>query len=76
MMPLAKNYREYLLGEETESDSYDRKLGDLTDYFKERWMIPRSERISDWMDWKKIDTWREITKNCDIENWGINLKLF
>lgn len=48
-IPLAKNFREYLLGRDRQPNYYDVKFDSLVDFFKERWMIPRSKRCPDYM---------------------------
>lgn len=47
-IPLAKNFREYLLGKDCQPEYYDVKFDNLVDFFKERWMIPRSKRYPDY----------------------------
>ena len=76
LVPIAKNYREYLRGENSDLEFYDRKLDDISYFFKERWMLPRSSRIDDWRDWTRLDTWRIISENCGQPDWAVNLKLF
>ena len=49
-IPLAENFKEYLLGAESEPSYYSAKFDDLLDFFKERWMIPRSERCPDYKE--------------------------
>lgn len=49
-IPLAENFRDYLLGADCEPSYYDPKFNDLVDFFKERWMIPRSERCPDYKE--------------------------
>jgi len=41
VMPLAANAREFLRGEASEPTYFRRSLSDLTEFFKERWLIPR-----------------------------------
>ena len=46
--PLASNFREYLLGGTDSPDYYDAPMSDLYDYFRTRYLIPRSKRITCW----------------------------
>lgn len=70
MIPLAKNYREYLRGDDESATYYERGLANITEFFKERWMIPRSRRMSDWREWTRQDTWGLILENT---NWSFSL---
>jgi len=77
LVPLAKNYREFLRGVNGEElIYYNRNIEKLTQFFKERWMIPRSKRIDDWKEWTRYDTWRIIKENCGNNDWVVNLKMF
>lgn len=49
-IPLAANFKEYLLGIDCEPSYYSVNFDDLVDFFKERWMIPRSERCPDYKE--------------------------
>jgi hypothetical protein len=60
MAPLASNYREFLRSEHGQPRYYQRPLGELVDFFKSRWMIPRSERIGNWKEWTRSQTWELI----------------
>lgn len=71
--PLASNYREFLLGQNKRPEYYHRDLGAMTEFFKERWMIPRSQRIDDWRGWTRSKTWRLIAENCELD---MNLIMF
>ena len=43
VVPLAKNARQFLRGEETEPIWYDQPVYELFDFFRERWLLPRAE---------------------------------
>jgi len=43
-IPLAKNYREVLLGEHSNIRSTMRPASDITAYCLQRWIIPRADR--------------------------------
>ncbi len=44
ILPLAKNYRDILLGETTEAHSLALPMSEIADYCQKRWIIPRAER--------------------------------
>jgi hypothetical protein len=46
--PLAKNFREFLRGEEKEPVFYEQSAKALFDFFKTRYLIPRAQRNSEW----------------------------
>jgi hypothetical protein len=66
LAPLASNYREFLRGDAGRPTYYHRDLLGLTEFFKQRWMIPRSERISEWREWTRKNTWQTIVDNCGL----------
>ena len=55
-IPLAKNVWEYLNGESEEPDYYQDTFQEMADWWKERWLLPRSERPGAWQDWQN---WRK-----------------
>ena len=61
--PLASNYREFLRGEHKQPRYFRRSLKMLAEAFKDRWMIPRSQRFNDWSEWTRRDTWEAISAN-------------
>lgn len=63
-IPLAKNAWEYLNGEVDTPNYYDTSFSELADWWKNRWLLPRSERVTDWQDWRKESLLQSIT----IEN--------
>lgn len=65
LAPLAKNYSEYLRGEEDVPEYYSRGLSDISEFFKDRWMIPRSQRMFDWCNWTREMTWAKIAENLE-----------
>lgn len=46
LAPTARNWREILLGEQTEAVWFDDDLGELGRFYRERWAIPRALRRS------------------------------
>jgi hypothetical protein len=59
--PLAKNYQEYLRGDHRVPRYFDRPMSDVASYFTERWLLPRSQRISDWKLWTRQNTWTALS---------------
>ena len=55
-IPLARNVWEYLNGEAEEPDYYQDTFQEMADWWKERWLLPRSERPGAWQDWQN---WRK-----------------
>jgi len=47
LFPLAKNLKN-VIANDVQPKYYNRKLVDLTNFWKERWCIPRSERFDEW----------------------------
>ena len=60
-VPMAQNAWEYLNGEDEEPDYYDIPFERLAAWWKERWLLPRSERITDWRDWRRGAVLQSIT---------------
>ncbi len=47
IFPLAKNLMN-VIAKDVQPRYFNRKLSDLTEYWKERWCLPRSKRFDDW----------------------------
>jgi hypothetical protein len=60
--PLALNYREFLNGQSPNPHYYDFSHGELVGYFKERWLLPRAERIQRYRYVKHMETLAELRK--------------
>lgn len=60
-IPLARNAWEYLNGEAEEPDYYETTYAQLMNWWKERWLLPRAQRISDWRDWRKESVLESLT---------------
>lgn len=60
-IPLATNWREILLGKETIPEYQSHNVSEITIAALHRWMIPRSERTSDWSCWNRQNTWDALT---------------
>lgn len=51
--PLGNKALEYLRGESKQVQSYDWPLSVLFEIFRDRWLLPRAKRLSDWKDFKR-----------------------
>lgn len=51
--PLGKKALEYLQGESKQVQFHDWSLAVLFDKFRDRWLLPRAERVSDWKDFRR-----------------------
>ena len=60
-IPLATNWREILLGRETIPEYHSRNVSEIAMALLRRWVIPRSERTSDWSCWTRQNTWDALT---------------
>ena len=60
-IPLAKNALDYLSGRAEEPDYYEETFDQLAAWWKERWLLPRTQRVSDWQDWRKESLLQSIT---------------
>jgi hypothetical protein len=50
---LAENAWGYLNGHDKEPHYYNVPFQQLADWWMERWLLPRAERITDWRDWRR-----------------------
>lgn len=55
--PLAKNSREFLTGQDDQLVTFRQPVADLFEYFRTRWLIPRSTRDSRYRQWSP-EEWR------------------
>ena len=53
VIPLAENAWEYLGEQDYEPKYYNQGFEELSEWWKERWLLPRSKRVTDWRGWKK-----------------------
>jgi hypothetical protein len=61
-IPLATNWREILLGREFIPKYQPHNVSEIATAALHRWVIPRSERASDWLRWTRQDTWDILTR--------------
>ena len=60
-IPLCRNPWDYLSGNDAAPDYYDTPFATLAQYWKQRWLLPRAERITDWRKWQKSELYDSIT---------------
>jgi len=51
--PLGKKAKEFLRGESKQVQFYDWPLAELFEKFKERWLLPRAERMPEWKEFRR-----------------------
>jgi len=61
-IPLAANWKQILLGLENQPQGYGESCINIGVAAVQRWVIPRAERCSDWVGWRRSDTWQALTK--------------
>ncbi len=55
VIPLARNTREFLRGEHSRLLWFDQAVEDLSDFFRERWLLPRSRRDERYKTWRPCE---------------------
>ena len=63
--PLARNTCAFLRGDVENLDYYDQPINELFNWFRKRWLLPRSERDSRYKEWKprEWELWPEGRNN-------------
>jgi len=61
-IPLATNWKQILLGLENQPEGCGEPCFDIGIAAVKRWAIPRAERNSDFVNWRRSDTWQALTK--------------
>ena len=64
-IPLAENAWDYLGGQGEDPEYYDVPFERLAEWWTERWLLPRSERITDWREWRKDHVLKSISIKVD-----------
>jgi hypothetical protein len=54
-VPLARNTREFLRGEQRQLDWFDARVSEIANFFRDRWLIPRSGRDAAFRAWSPED---------------------
>ncbi len=67
-IPLANNFREFLLGKEKKLDTFDLPVESLYNFFKERWLYGRAERKPEYKEFSKETIKNLIAKS--VSNLG------
>lgn len=52
LFPLIRNLEDYMEGRSAEPAYRDLPFRDLAEHWRERWLIPRASRVSEWRDWE------------------------
>ncbi|MBC7876110.1 MAG: DUF4338 domain-containing protein [Anaerolineales bacterium] len=57
LIPLIRNLKSYMEGVQKRPDFIDASFDELADFWRTRWLIPRSERVDGWCNWnpRKIE---------------------
>lgn len=50
---LTSNLESFMKGEATTPEYYDQSFDDLSKWWIERWLLPRSDRVTEWQNWQK-----------------------
>lgn len=63
--PLASNTVEYLNGAADAPRYYRQPFDDLADWWRDRWLLPRSEWVNGWQHWRHSEIGKILTMNDD-----------
>ena len=66
-VPLAENWREYLLGEDAQAILNRPSTEEICRYCIERWMLPRSASRPGYAEWTRLQTWASILENSGLK---------
>ncbi len=55
LIPLVNNLQEYMEGMDRKPNYIDVSFEDLSQFWKDRWLIPRADRVDGWRQWRAID---------------------
>lgn len=66
VIPLARNTREFLRGEHSRLLWFDQAVEDLSDFFRERWLLPRSRRDERYKTWRPCE-WSLWTRTEKVD---------
>lgn len=64
LFPHVRNLRD-VIQNEVSPDWYDRPLCELADYWKQRWAIPRAERMQQWRDFQASQFIEDVEKTLE-----------
>jgi len=63
IFPLIQNLQEYLSGIQENPQYYDFSFSELSQWWRERWLLGRSERTETWKYWRAEDTYKALILN-------------
>lgn len=52
LFPLISNLKDYMEGQTTELDYFDRPFAVLAEHWRTRWLLDRAERVDGWRQWQ------------------------
>lgn len=64
-VPLGKNWKRFLCGETTRLDPYGLSVAEISEFIKNRWIIPRSERDASYLEFTSKSY--SLSHSCKLE---------
>lgn len=55
LFPLASNLKDYLEGHASDPAYYHQSFETLVTWWRERWLLPRAERLDGWRSWNRSE---------------------
>jgi hypothetical protein len=65
-VPLAENWKDYLLGNTNEAQINLLTKDEIADYCIKRWLIPRAIRDPSYLDWTRDRIWKQLLENSGL----------
>lgn len=60
LFPLIENLQDYMEGKSQLPKYYRQPFQDLADWWRERWLLPRSDRVDGWHSWDNNQIWQTL----------------
>lgn len=57
---LVENLEDYMEGRSTEPQYRDLPFAALAAWWRERWLLPRARRVTDWQTWRKVSLYDQL----------------
>ena len=67
LFPLASNLKSYMEGCDTAPLFYSQTFGEVAEWWRTRWLLPRSERVDSWHAWDKREIERIVSGAMHIQ---------
>lgn len=61
LFPLINNLEAYMTGQDRKPQFRDLSFDELATYWRERWLLPRAERVDGWQRWRKQEVKAMLT---------------